>query len=88
MTPFVGRDQEVALLLDRWRDATKGKGQVVLLSGEAGIGKSRNTDRRYASALGASAPVVLRYQCSPHHINDAFHPIIGQISAGGRPPSR
>ena len=41
MTPFVGREQEVALLLDRWRDATEGEGQVVLLSGEAGIGKSR-----------------------------------------------
>jgi hypothetical protein len=41
MTPFVGREHEVALLLDRWRDAMKGEGQVVLLSGEAGIGKSR-----------------------------------------------
>ena len=41
MTPFVGREQEVALLLDRWRDASEGEGQVALLSGEAGIGKSR-----------------------------------------------
>ena len=41
MTPFVGREHEVALLLDRWRDATEGEGQVALLSGEAGIGKSR-----------------------------------------------
>jgi class 3 adenylate cyclase len=41
MTPFVGREQEVGLLIDRWRDATAGEGQVVLLSGEAGIGKSR-----------------------------------------------
>jgi len=41
LTPFVGREHEVALLLDHWRDATEGEGQVVLLSGEAGIGKSR-----------------------------------------------
>ena len=41
MTPFVGREHEVALLIDRWRDASEGEGQVVLLSGEAGIGKSR-----------------------------------------------
>ena len=78
MTPFVGRDQEVALLLDRWRDATKGKGQVVLLSGEAGIGKSRILTA-LRECIGECS-VVLRYQCSPHHINDAFHPIIGQIA--------
>ena len=41
MTPFVGREHEVALLIDRWRDAAEGEGQVALLSGEAGIGKSR-----------------------------------------------
>jgi class 3 adenylate cyclase len=41
MTPFVGREHEVALLMDRWRDASEGEGQVALLSGEAGIGKSR-----------------------------------------------
>ena len=41
LTPFVGREHEVALLLERWRDATEGKGQVALISGEAGIGKSR-----------------------------------------------
>ena len=41
MTPFVGREHETALLLDRWRDACEGDGQIALLSGEAGIGKSR-----------------------------------------------
>ena len=41
LTPFVGREHEVALLLDRWRDASEGEGQVALVSGEAGIGKSR-----------------------------------------------
>ena len=41
LTPFIGREQEVALLIERWREACEGEGQVVLLSGEAGIGKSR-----------------------------------------------
>ena len=89
MTPLVGRKQEVALLLERWQDASAGQGQAVLLSGEAGIGKSR-----ILSALReriGERSIVLRYQCSPHHINDAFHPIIGQISRAanlivGEPP--
>ena len=86
MTPFVGRDQEVALLLNRWQDATKGEGQVVLLSGEAGIGKSRILTA-LRECIGECS-VVLRYQCSPHHINDAFHPIIGQIARAAGLPGR
>ncbi|SEE05561.1 SAM domain (Sterile alpha motif) [Rhizobiales bacterium GAS191] len=78
MTPFVGREHELALLLDRWRDATEGKGQVVLLSGEAGIGKSRFLVAS-RERIGGERHVSLRYQCSPHHANDAFYPIIGQI---------
>ena len=78
MTPFVGREQEVALLLDRWRDATEGEGQVVLLSGEAGIGKSRIL-ATLRERIGGERHVALRYQCSPHHVNDAFYPIVGQI---------
>jgi class 3 adenylate cyclase len=78
LTPFVGREQEVALLLDRWRDAIEGEGQVVLLSGEAGIGKSRIL-AALRERIGSGEHIVLRYQCSPHHVNDAFFPIIGQI---------
>jgi class 3 adenylate cyclase len=78
MTPFVGREQEVALLTDRWRDATEGEGQVVLLSGEAGIGKSRIL-AMLRERIGREHHITLRYQCSPHHVNDAFYPIIGQI---------
>ena len=78
MTPFVGRKQEVASLLDWWQDAGQAHGRAVLLSGEAGVGKSR-----ILSALRErieERSVVLRYQCSPHHVNDAFHPFIGHVA--------
>jgi class 3 adenylate cyclase len=83
MTPFVGREQEVALLVDRWRDATEGEGQVVLLSGEAGIGKSRIL-AALRERIGRERHVAMRYHCSPHHANDAFYPIIGQIWRAAR----
>ena len=79
MTPFVGREHEIALLIDRWRDAVKGEGQVTLLSGEAGIGKSRIV-AVLREQIGDEPYVTMRYQCSPHHANDAFHPIASQIS--------
>src|SRR5271170_2547869 len=79
MTPFVGREHEVALLIDRWRDAVKGEGQVTLLSGEAGIGKSRIVEM-LREQIGDEPYVMMRHQCSPHHANDAFYPIASQIS--------
>jgi class 3 adenylate cyclase len=78
LTPFVGREQEIALLLERWHRAIKGKGQVALLSGEAGIGKSRVL-AMLREQIGRQHYLTLRYQCSPHHVNDAFHPVKGQI---------
>ena len=78
MTPFVGREHEVALLLDRWRDACEGEGQVALLSGEAGIGKSRIL-AALRERIGDEPHVRVRYQCSPHHVNDAFYPIASHI---------
>src|SRR5712671_7179210 len=81
MTPFVGREQEVALLVNRWRSAAQGKGQVALLSGEAGIGKSRIL-AALRERIGDERHLAFRYQCSPHHGNDAFHPVIGQIWRG------
>ena len=78
MTPFVGREHEVALLLERWRDAVDGEGQVALLSGEAGIGKSRML-AALREKIGGEPHVTMRYQCSPHHVNDAFYPITSQI---------
>jgi class 3 adenylate cyclase/tetratricopeptide (TPR) repeat protein len=81
MTPFVGREQEIALLVNRWRRATKGEGQVALLSGEAGIGKSRIL-AALRERIGDERHLAFRYQCSPHHGNDAFYPVIGQIWRG------
>jgi len=78
MTPFVGREPEIGLLIERWQRALKGEGQVTLLSGEAGIGKSRVL-AMLRERIGKQQHLVLRYQCSPHHVNDAFHPVIGQI---------
>jgi class 3 adenylate cyclase/predicted ATPase len=91
LTPFVGREEEIALLLERWRRAIGGEGQVAMLSGEAGIGKSRIL-AMLRERLGGERHVALRYQCSPHHINDSFHPVIGQIwhaagFVGGEPSS-
>ena len=78
MTPFVGREPEVALLIERWRDACAGEGKVALLSGEAGIGKSRILTSVRERVAGEQH-LAIRYQCSPHHVNDAFYPIVNQI---------
>ena len=78
LTDLVGRDEEVELLMRRWSKAKTGEGQVVLLSGEAGIGKSRPTAallERFASGPHTR----LRYFCSPQHTDSAFYPIIGQM---------
>ena len=78
LTQLVGREQEIALLLDRWAQAKDGEGQVVLLSGEAGIGKSRIL-REFLEHLREDAHSSLRYQCSPYQVNAAFNPIIEQL---------
>ena len=78
LTPLVGRASEVALLLDRWERAKSGEGQCVLLSAEAGIGKSRIT-RALRERTAAEPHIAMRYQCSPFHVNSAFHPIIDQF---------
>ena len=78
LTELVGREEEVELLLRRWSKAKSGEGQVLLLSGEAGIGKSRLT----AALLERVAPephMRLRYFCSPQHADSALFPIISQM---------
>ncbi|HEX6313263.1 MAG TPA: adenylate/guanylate cyclase domain-containing protein, partial [Gemmatimonadaceae bacterium] len=82
LTPLVGREEETALLLRRWNQALDGEGQVVLIGGEAGIGKSRLTEALLQRV--AEPYVLLRYQCSPFHLNSALHPFIDafETSAG------
>jgi class 3 adenylate cyclase/tetratricopeptide (TPR) repeat protein len=75
---FVGRKAEIEFALSRQQLAWQGQGQVVLISGDAGIGKSRLVATLCENpALGAHCRV--RYQCSPYHINSALHPFIAQL---------
>jgi predicted ATPase/class 3 adenylate cyclase len=78
LTPLVGRSHEVGLLRERWEQAKGGEGQVVLLSGEAGIGKSRlmQTLKEQVVAEGA---VRIEFHSSPYHHNSAFYPIIEHL---------
>ena len=75
LTPLVGREEELDLLLRRWSQAKDAEGQVVLLSGEPGIGKSRilGALRERLEGQGVQA---LRFQCSPYYVNSAYWPII------------
>lgn len=81
--PLVGREQELALLLDRWRRAKSGEGQVVLLSGEPGIGKSRIVVA-LRDRLRKERPISMRYFCSPQHTGTPLWPIIGQLERAAR----
>jgi class 3 adenylate cyclase len=77
-TPLVGREEELELLLRRWRRAAAGEGQVVLISGEAGVGKSRLTEA-LAERMATEPHIRLRYFCSPHHQESALYPFITQL---------
>ena len=78
LTELVGRDEEVEFLLRRWSQAKRNEGQVVLLSGEAGIGKSRLAIA-LLQRLASESHTRLRYFCSPQHTSSAFFPIIRQM---------
>jgi hypothetical protein len=80
LSPLIGRDEELNLLLGRWRCASSGKGQIVLISGEAGIGKSRLI-AALQEAIAASGEKCERLEwfCSPHHRDSALHPVIARL---------
>jgi class 3 adenylate cyclase/ABC-type transport system involved in cytochrome c biogenesis ATPase subunit len=78
LTALVGREEETELLLRRWSRAKSGEGQVVLISGEAGIGKSRLA-AALAERIAGEPHTRLRHQCSPYHTNSALHPFIAQL---------
>jgi tetratricopeptide (TPR) repeat protein len=77
-TPLIGRDEEINLLMRRWEQAKDGDGQVVLISGEPGIGKSRIA-QTVAERISAEPHTRLRYFCSPHHQDSALYPSIAQL---------
>ncbi len=93
LTALVGRQEECELLSRRWATAKSGEGQVVLLCGEAGIGKSRLT-AALLERLADEPHARLRYFCSPQHTDDALFPIIGELeraagfSRGDTPKAR
>jgi class 3 adenylate cyclase len=78
LTPLVGREHEVGLLQRRWAQSQEGLGQVVLLSGEAGIGKSRLV-RVLAERVAGEGASQLTLRCSPYHTNSAFYPVIEHL---------
>lgn len=78
LTELIGREQELALLLDRWADACASNGQAVMLQAEAGIGKSRLIAEMKART-GSDASNWVECRCSPYHQNSALFPIIGAL---------
>jgi class 3 adenylate cyclase len=83
LTELVGREEEVALLLRHWQWARGGEGQVVLLSGEPGIGKSRLT-QALRERVKDDPHTAVRYQCSPFRVNSALYPVIEHIEFAAR----
>ena len=76
LTPLVGREQEVGLLLERWAQVKDGLGQVVLLNGEAGIGKSRLVQVLKEHVASEPQVWLTPCQCSPYYQNTALYPLI------------
>jgi class 3 adenylate cyclase/predicted ATPase len=78
LTPRVNREEEISLLMGRWRQARQGDGQVVVLFGESGIGKSRIIQEIF-EGIGGERHAQISFQCSPYHASTAFYPFIEQL---------
>jgi class 3 adenylate cyclase/predicted ATPase len=92
LTRFIGREPEIALVLDRKNLAWQGEGQIVLISGEPGIGKSRMAVA-LSTRIASEPHTRLRYQCSPYHRDSALYPFIAQLERAAElkpddPPER
>jgi predicted ATPase len=83
LTPLVGREHELGILLERWAWAKDGDGQVILISGEPGIGKSRVV-RTLREHLDNEPHTLLGHYCSPYHTKSAFFPVIGLLKRAER----
>jgi ABC-type transport system involved in cytochrome c biogenesis ATPase subunit len=79
LTPIIGREREIELMRERWALARSGAGQMVVVSGEAGIGKSRIT-QAVIDEVAQDDHTRIIFQCSPYHADSAFHPIIRQMA--------
>ena len=79
LAPIVGREQELGLMRECWTKAKASYGQMILISGEAGIGKSRIT-RALIDEIAQDSHIRMTYQCSPYHTDSAFYPIIQQLN--------
>ena len=78
VTTLIGRENELAILLERWSWAKDGDGQVVLIAGEAGIGKSRLL-RALREKLAGEPHIAINHLCSAYHTNSALHPVVAQL---------
>jgi len=83
LSDLIGRDHELGLMMERWQWAKSGEGQVVLLAGEAGIGKSRLL-QAMTDEISAEPHITLLYQCSPFHTNSALYPVSRQLEWAAR----
>jgi len=82
LTPLVGREEELELLLRGWTQVKAGNGRMVLISAEPGVGKSRLAEA-LAERIMAEPYIRLRYFCSPHHQDGALYPVIVQMERAG-----